>query len=324
MTDESVDKSRDERYRPYRTDLGRDFFSLLREARGFSYVDALDSGTSVGADGADDVGGGGAGNEGPSSLFWPGCTLSSYSKELTEAVFAFLKGKDRTCGMSVKCCGNIIRYAAGRTAYVTYGERLASELEEKGIKRIVTACPNCYRSFKELSQRELDIEVISLSQTLADEGLRVMPNPADSAEPSTPFCIHDSCPDRSCGIEAAVVRRLCEGVELREMKHNRSHSQCCGLGRLQFLSDPLASAAQRERRINEFVATGAKQLVTYCLSCTNAFQDMPPGLSSVHYLELLFNIRVDWPAVYASAQQALGPRPSHTPSGEGELTPCEL
>jgi Fe-S oxidoreductase len=148
----------------------------------------------------------------------------------------------------------------------------------------------------------MPIESLSLSEVLANEGLRI---PPEQSAVMGSACIHDSCPDRRYGVDAAAVRRLLEGVELREMQHNRRDSRCCGLGRLQFLSDPASGERQRRERIGEFTETGAKQLVTYCFSCTNALQDPRAGLASIHYLELLFDIHIDWPAVYKNSQRIL-------------------
>jgi Fe-S oxidoreductase len=240
----------------------------------------------------------------PHTLFWPGCALSSYSRELTEAVFAFLRERDLADGMSVRCCGNVIRYTGDATACATYQEALVVELKARGIRRVITACPNCHRSFENMLGCVPGIELCALSRLLADEGLRVLP---ERLAPTTTVCIHDSCPDRGEGLDAAAVRELFGdgGIELREMEHNRSRSRCCGLGCLRFVSDPEASQRQREQRIAEFGATGAEQLVTYCFSCANAFQDPARDLAALHYLELLFDIRIDWPAVYKSSTQAL-------------------
>jgi Fe-S oxidoreductase len=311
--------SDDRRFRPYRTDLGSDFFSLMRQERGFFYADILDASGTHGTSSA-------VTHDAPRSLFWPGCTLSSYSRDLTEAVFSFLRERGVASCMSVKCCGNIIRYAGGRAAAKAYQDRLASALRENGIGRVISACPNCCRSFRAISSgatpeeapgdplseapREAPrtapsktvIESLSLSEVLADEGLRISPEQSAAMGSA---CVHDSCPDRRHGVDAAAVRRLLEGVELREMRHNRRESRCCGLGRLQFLSDPASSNRQRRERIGEFKETGAEQLVTYCFSCTNALQDPRANLAAIHYLELLFDIRIDWPAVYKSSQRIL-------------------
>jgi Fe-S oxidoreductase len=278
--------SRDLRYRLYRPDLGGDLFTLMRQDRGYSYSDALDTAADAG---------------GLRSLFWPGCALSSYSKGLTEAVFTFLKERGAADGMSVRCCGTDIRYAGDRAAQEAYCAGLVRELQAWSVERVITVCPNCYRDLKEMqgpSPSSRPIEVLALSQFLVDEGLCVSP---EQIAPTRSVCVHDSCPDRCCGVDAAAVRKLFEGIELHEMEHNRCRSRCCGLGRLQFIDDPANSGRRRAERIDEFRATGAEQLVTSCFSCANAFQNPATGLFARHYLELLFGIQIDWPTVYESS-----------------------
>lgn len=285
------------------------FFSLMRQIRGYSYDDVFDMRATGAQDGTTNdaatnvtasVSVGTANSA--RTLFWPGCALSSYSRELTEAVFGFLRERDVVDGLSVGCCGNIIRFAADQATCTAYRSNLLFALEAQGIRRIVTACPNCYYSFGETLKDSTSIELIALSQFLVDEGLRI---PRERIAPATSVCVHDSCPDRRNGVDACAVRGLLREIEIREMKHNRIHSRCCGLGQLRFVSDPMNSQRLREERIEEFGATGAGQLVTCCFSCANAFQDPATGLTALHYLELLFDIRVDWQAVYESSARAL-------------------
>jgi Fe-S oxidoreductase len=357
----------DARFRWYRPDLGGDFFSLMREDRGFVYEDALASASAAPAE-ASVPGESGvlvspapfapapaapacapapapAASGAVRSLFWPGCSLSSFSRELTEAVCAHLKESGAVDAMSIRCCGSIIRYAGGPAPFAAYRDDLVATLRARGIRRIVTSCPNCYqvlrralcegqegqalRGMQEGSEEQEEregqalsgmqegpkaregqsgqkgqedalFEVVSLSQVLVNEGLHILPEQAASA---ISVCVHDSCPDRASGVEAAAVRCLFEGIELREMRHNRHRSHCCGSGRLQFLSDPVGSDRQRVERLAEFEETGAARLVTSCFSCANALQ-LPGGTAhepTVHYLELVFGIPIDWRAVYASS-----------------------
>ena len=251
----------------------------MRKIRGFSYEDALE--TRKGH-----------------CLFWPGCSLASYSQELTEAVFSFLKERGLVDGLSVGCCGNIVRYAAGYEPFKDFTVQLVSNLIEQGVTSVITSCPNCYLTFKRILRDTSAIELSDLSTILAQEGLRV---PVSTA---TSFCIHDSCPDKRIHVIAPAVRTIFEEVELHEMVHNQNRSRCCGLGKLRFLSDPEESESFRSERIKEFKETAADQLVTCCFSCANAFQDPEAGVEAVHYLELLFGIRIDWEAVIGASQQA--------------------
>jgi len=305
-----------ESVRPYRTDLEPNLFSLMRQARGFDYEGALGVGPGEGESEGEGAGEGreigvGVGQ----SLFWPGCSLASYSQELVEAVSAFLQDRGLIDGISIACCGKILRYACGYAFYRDFTEQLAARLIEQGVRRIITGCPNCFLTFRRMLRHtpEQDaIELIDLSTVLADEGLRITPEASEatgiSAEhggASLCYCIHDSCPDKGLNVIGPAVRKLFSEVELCEMKHNQDHTRCCGIGKLQYITKPKESERLRAERIQEFRETGADQLVTCCCSCTNAFQDPSSGVAAVHYLELLFGIRIDWDAVYQSSEQAL-------------------
>ena len=279
----SKDHPDSERFRPYRIDLEPNLFSLMRQALGFDYDDALQTGQGQ-------------------SLFWPGCALSSYSQDLTLTVYDYLKGQGLVDALSVSCCGDAIRHAGGPDVFKAYTQELTERLLAQGVTRLVVACPNCYRRFRDILKDNPQIELMDLPTVLMQKGIKVTPQALRGKET---VCIHDSCPDRRYHIMAPAVRQLFTQVELREMAHNQQHSHCCGMGRLRFVDDPQGSERRRTSRIKEFEETGADQLVTYCVSCANAFQDADSGVRALHYLELLFAIRIDWDAVFQASQQAM-------------------
>ncbi|MCL1847463.1 MAG: heterodisulfide reductase-related iron-sulfur binding cluster [Coriobacteriia bacterium] len=277
--------------RPYRMDLEPNFYSLLREELGFAYSDALDAGEAAPTRGQG------------LSLFWPGCSLASYSQELTLAVARFLEERGLSDGLSINCCGNIVRYAGGYEVFLDFTARLVARLKEQRVRRLIIGCPNCYLTFLQILKDAPEIELLDLTTVLVQEGLRVADGQALS------FCIHDSCPDKRLQVFAPAVRTLFEGLELREMPRNRRNSPCCGLGKLRFICHPQDSERLCEERITEFKETGAHQLVACCASCASAFQDPDADVAALHYLELLFGIRIDWGAVFAASRQTLEAMP---------------
>jgi Fe-S oxidoreductase len=136
---------------------------------------------------------------------------------------------------------------------------------------------------------------------LFEQGLRLTPELLGARS----VAIHDSCPDRRHGIIAASVRSLCDGLEIRELGHNRQHSLCCGLGKLLFVTAPAASERLRSGRLGEFNDSGAEVLLSYCMSCAQAFQypardgadSTSTPIRALHYLEPLFGCPVDWAAL---------------------------
>jgi Fe-S oxidoreductase len=279
---------KDDDLRPYRVDLGGDIYTAMRAIQGFAYDDALDS-TDMLATGR---------------LFIPGCSLAAYSQELTLAVYRYLSDLGEVDGISVACCGNVLDFAAPPESRARYADELSARLEARGVTRIVSACPNCYRAYRNLARsgRGAALEVVAVSEILATQKVRF----ASSAEaPFASVCMHDSCPDRSDGVFASSVRALFAETDVREMAHSRTCSRCCGVGRLLALRDPIASMRMTHERLAEFDATGAECLVTCCANCALALKTA--DRSSYHYLELIFGISIDWAAVTAAYQRALSP-----------------
>jgi Fe-S oxidoreductase len=285
--------------RPYRTDLVPNIFTTLREERGITYVDALCDGedAETGGEDAETFSSGKASIVSPPplvstpTLFWPGCSLASYSQELTQAAYAFLHERDLADGLSATCCSDILRYSTNMMRRTAYANTLVALLEARGVRRIITACPNCYRTLQELVQRR-GSEVVALSEVLVQAGARIT---AEMIAPAVSVCVHDSCPDRRQGVFAASVRALfSDDVSIIEKRHHGRHSQCCGLGQLAFVRHPERSERGRQACLEEFEATAADLLVTYCVSCASAFHEPTRTLRSCHYLELLFATPLEW------------------------------
>jgi Fe-S oxidoreductase len=275
----------DDDLRPYRVDLGGDIYTTMRAVQGFAYDDALDS-TATTA---------------PRSLFFPGCSLAAYSQELTLAVYHYLSDLGEVDGISVACCGNVLDFVIPPDGRARYADKLAARLKAHGVTRIVTACPNCYQAYQNLvrSGRMEKLEVVTVSEILVAQGVRF----ALSEEmPFASVCIHDSCPDRSDGVFASSVRTLFSKRDIREMAHNRRYSRCCGVGKLLVLKNPTASRRLVNERLIEFDATGAECLVTCCTNCALALKNA--SRPSYHYLELIFDIAIDWAAAAAAYQKA--------------------
>jgi Fe-S oxidoreductase len=270
-----------EHYRPYRVDLPSNHFSDLRRARGIVYEEGLHE---VGA----------PGNTGAKGrLFMPGCALSCSGEAITKAVFDRLKAHDLVDAMTLHCCGNPLNSAGYGEQFTQYTAWLTSMLASNGVREIITACPNCYRSLREtFEQQARAIEVVPLPRALLAAGMRYDPG-AQPGGGHQSVSIHDSCPDRHDPVFAASLRELFSGCELREMAHHGRHTICCGSGGLAALNSPGTALERCERRYREFLDTGAGCLVTYCAACSNSFSQLQQAKPVRHYLELLFDQRFE-------------------------------
>ena len=238
------------------------------------------------------------------SLFFPGCSFINYGLPLVQAVYDLLKQAGSVQGISLLCCGKILSYEPnGDVIRPRFEEQLREHVLASGVKRIVAACPNCVTALRNAlaaDERTTGVEVMALPAVLGQMGYRIDPEAArqvagpelgESVEPV--FCPHDSCPDRQTGEFAEGVRTLLENVSTVEVSHNRKKSTCCG-------SLPRAAgkveAADKCARLcgSESVEAGANAIVTACVSCSFQLTMAQHQVPVFHYLELLYNWRIDW------------------------------
>lgn len=244
---------------------------------------------------------------GAESVFFPGCSFINYAMLLVPAVYDTLLKAGAVDGISVLCCGKILSYEENGTVIRdAYEEQLRKHVSEAGIKRFICACPNCVKAMREAfaeDERTKDVELFVLPQVMADLGYRIDLETATkliegNAEGPLKLCPHDSCPDRESGAFAAGLREvLPEGI-WEDPAHSWKKSVCCG-------SLPRAAGkfeqADRCAAINgqEAVDISADAIVTACMSCAFQLTMAQNMLPAVHFLELLYNWRIDWSTVGA-------------------------
>ena len=262
---------------------------------------------AAGAHGA----GAGAGGEGAgapaacTALFCPGCSLVNYALPLVRSVYDLLAQAGRVDGMSLLCCGKILSFEPdGQRVRAEFERQMCDHVVRAGVRRIVAACPNCVAALRAAlsrDERTADVQVVVLPQELAnmgyriDEGVlrRMVAAEAPVAPEDVAVCVHDSCPDRSTGEFADGTRALLPGGVLVETAHVRNRSFCCGslvraAGKLE------AADKQARRHGEEAEAAGAAAVVTACVSCAFQLSTAQRAVPVFHYLELLYDWRVDW------------------------------
>ena len=238
------------------------------------------------------------------SVVFPGCSFINYGLPLVQAVYDTLKSADCVQGISLLCCGKILSYEPnGDVVRPRFEEQLREHLLAAGTKRIVAACPNCVTALRNAcaaDERTASIEIVALPAQLSALGYRIDPEAAASLVASevpegaqAVFCPHDSCPDRKTGEFAQGMRGLMENLNVVEAAHNRTKSICCGsLARAAGKPDAADKCANLCG--SESLDAGASVMVTPCVSCSFQLTMAQSKLPVFHYLELLYNWRIDW------------------------------
>lgn len=240
------------------------------------------------------------------SLFFPGCSVINFAPSLMGAVYAMLERAGEADGISLLCCGKLLAFEPdAENVCPAFEADLLASLRNAGVKRVITACPNCTAELRRVlakSEEDLGIEVAVLPEVLGSCGIGIGEEAVRSffdengmayAGAAPKLTVQDSCPDRKTGEFARGTRSLLPAGSVVEMEHSRTASMCCGsLAKAAGKND--AATRQSQRRGEEGVAAGADAIVTACMSCASQLSNFQDALPVIHYLELLCNERIDW------------------------------
>jgi len=168
-----------------------------------------------------------------------------------------------------KCCGHDLLWSGDLENFERLARMNVAEIKETGATRVVTACPECYRTlakdYNELLDN-LDFEVLHVSE-LISELINEGKLKYDVKVPRR-VVYQDPCRlGRHMGVYEPprnVIANI-PGIELSEMSRNRENSVCCGVS--AWLSCNKYSKAVQIERLMEAKATGADLLVTACPKC---------------------------------------------------------
>ncbi len=262
-----------EPYRPVWVDYDWNIFTIYRDTYHIDYRDLI--------------------KDKCETLFFPGCTLSSYAPELTRASFDWLSERIGNVGLLVTCCGLPLVQMGAAERGAEYTSALRQSVEATGARRIVTVCPTCHDHLQG-QPWPAGTEVVSLYQLMAEAGVRA---PVSRRSKMT---IHDSCPERRVKL-GGYTREILGDYDLVEMAHSGDEAICCGSGGLVGMANPASCFRQAEVRMAEFRQVSAARCLTYCMTCALTLSAAAPGKVG-HILELVFNLPVD----YAEIQRRSG------------------
>ncbi len=174
-------------------------------------------------------------------------------------------------GVVLDCCTKP-SHDLGRLDYFqTMFFGLQKILKKKGISKVLVACPNCYRMFREYS----DVEVQTIYEFLT---------PLQKSSDGQTLTIHDPCGVRFEKHIHTAVRSLVSkaGFTVEEMKHHGTKTLCCGEGgAVGYLDKELALSWTEQRREE----AGDMKVITYCAGCSHYLGRM---MDTCHLLDLLF------------------------------------
>ncbi|MBT3397819.1 (Fe-S)-binding protein [archaeon] len=174
---------------------------------------------------------------GSNTLYYPGClTEGVLSQEFENYKEIFNKlGVDFILLPNKPCCGLPVLNAGYKKDARKLAKKNLELFKKHSIKKIITNCPSCYHTFKEIYPtllRDWDIEVehatITILNALQKKRIRFKGNDEDRE----PITYHDPCHLGRYSEIYDEPRQVIEllGGKIIEMRHNKRTAMCCGGG----------------------------------------------------------------------------------------------
>ena len=211
------------------------------------------------------------------TVFFPGCTLPGTRPASTWWLFHQIQQQIPEVGMALDCCHKP-SHDLGRQDFFTHKfQEILDKLAGHGIKRVVVACPNCHKVFREYGS---DLTILTVWELLAD----TLPKQSLPTSPAHQVTIHDPCPMRDQPHIQQAVRTIlaAHNLQVREMRHSRARTICCGEGgSVGFLAPELAQNWGAIRKQE----AGSDPVITYCAGCAGFLER--GGLHTIHLADLL-------------------------------------
>ena len=213
--------------------------------------------------------------KGCDTVFFPGCTLSGTRPGVTEDLFEHLQTTIPSLGIVLECCNKPSHDLGRQEHFETMFGELRDMLLTNGVRRVLTACPNCFKVFSHYGK---ELQVRTVYEHLAAHGL------PSRAPLSGEVTIHDPCPMRHVPEAQKALRSLAAkmGLDVHEMKHSRKRTLCCGEGGSVSFRSPELASKFTQRRAQE---AGDRMVLTSCAGCAHF---LGRSMDTAHMLDVVF------------------------------------
>lgn len=168
-----------------------------------------------------------------------------------------------------RCCGHDLSFSGDLESFEKLAKMNVTAIKKSGVSKIVTTCPECYRTLK-LDYAEFlgkqNLEILHSSEFLTN--LIVNDKIKFDGKISKKVTFQDPCRlGRHMGVYDPPRKLITSipGVELIEMERNRENGICCGVS--AWMNCSRHSKQMQVERLAEAKRTTADLLVTACPKC---------------------------------------------------------
>jgi uncharacterized membrane protein YdjX (TVP38/TMEM64 family)/Fe-S oxidoreductase len=221
--------------------------------------------------------------QGCDTVFFPGCSLSGTRSKRVIDVFLRMRKVTPNMGIVLDCCSKPSHDLGRKDHFEFMFGEMRQYLLNHGVRKVLVACPNCYRMFSDHGNGLL---VESIYEVLAnqEEGTPSA-NSGVSPSASSRITIHDPCVARFVEPIITSVRQIAasRGLVIDEMSHSGTRTVCCGNG--GGVNSVAPDLASKWAKIRQIEADG-KMIVTACAGCASALSRLSP---TSHILDVFFD-----------------------------------
>jgi Fe-S oxidoreductase len=185
-----------------------------------------------------------------------------------------LRGMDIAPGYLAEaepCCAAPLYYAGFQDEFGVRAAETQKQLQERGIKKVISMVPSCTFALRELFPRYLTGWEVEVSHFLEVVWERIQQGMQFRLPLEITVTYHDPCVlSRNLGLveEPREILRSIEGVDFADVERNREEwSTCCGGGGGFEVIFPEVSHILAVNRVKELLDTGASVIVTSCPGC---------------------------------------------------------
>jgi Fe-S oxidoreductase len=226
-------------------------------------------------------------------LFYVGCTpaYDPRIQPITRALATVFQraGLDfGTMGMDEMCCGNEIKRIGESEGFESMVEEYHEMFQEFEARRMVTASPHCYNTFKnEYGAMPFPVQHYSqLLVELLDQGRLAFSN-----EVHRKVTYHDPCflgKHNAIYDEPRHILRSIPGLQFEDLDRSRERSVCCegGGGRMWAEGTNLEERLAHQR-VRDAVDMGAEVLAVACPFCLLTLEDAVKILGLEHRIQVM-------------------------------------
>ncbi|MEN8199884.1 MAG: (Fe-S)-binding protein [Thermodesulfobacteriota bacterium] len=209
------------------------------------------------------------------TILFPGCALPGSRPRTLHRLFLHLQQLIPDIGLVLDCCCKPSHDLGDQRHFRKMFTELSTILDHHSIRKVLLACPNCYRIFKEYGG---GLEVKSVYEELSGSA-------EFSGQLQAQVTVHDPCGVRFAEEVQESARQLLQqqGMDIQEMEHSRKKGYCCGEGGSAGFLRPDFARDWTQKRMAE---AGERQVVSYCAGCTHFLGKVR---RSSHLLDLLFD-----------------------------------